>query len=232
MAVQEFLKVCGTGTASCPHCSAPVRPLRQDGRVRIFMKGLSKKQASQWVAAIRKTERWGELGGGGGGGGVKREGEEEGHTLLGEKAKEDVTQQMYVSPVEVKVHVQRLWEREKQLLSVMFGGAGTKWGRSITDLFFLTVLPVPPSRFRPVSCCSIYVFSVYTSSVLLPLLLLFLLSCLLPLLPPSCSPSSSSSPSFPPPPPPPPSPPPPPPPPPLLPSLSSLQDISNGREEV
>lgn len=135
--VQGFLKQCSSGTSSCPHCSAPFRPLRQDGRVRIFMKGLSKKQGAQWRAALQK-----ERGGGGG---------EEGQTLLYSSDKQDVTEQLYVSPVEVKVHVQHMWERERQLLSALFGGATTEKGLSITDLFFLTVLPVPPSRFRPVS---------------------------------------------------------------------------------
>ena len=141
--VQEFLKQCSSGTSSCPHCSAPFRPLRQDGRVRIFMKGLSNKQGAQWRAALLK-----ERGGGGGGGGG---GEEVRQTLLHSSGKQDVTEQLYVSPVEVKVHVQHMWERERQLLSALFGGATTEKGLSITDLFFLTVLPVPPSRFRPVS---------------------------------------------------------------------------------
>ena len=134
-AVQEFLRQCSRGQASCPHCQAPARPLRQDGRVRIFLKALSKKQAAQWVAAVRREGREGR--------GVERE-EVEGHTLLESQAKQDVTQQLYVSPVEVKIHLQQLWELEEGLLRTMFGGALGQ------DLFFLTVLPVPPSRFRPV----------------------------------------------------------------------------------
>lgn len=139
--VQEFLRHCSRGQGSCPHCQAPARPLRQDGHVRIFLKGLSKKQAGQWISAVRRKE----------GEGLGAAVEEEGYTLLEPLHKQDVTQQLYVSPVEVKFHVQKLWEQDGGLLKAMFEGGGDHGGG--LDLFFLTVLPVPPSRFRPVSCC-------------------------------------------------------------------------------
>ena len=135
--IQEFLRQCSRGLGSCPHCQAPVRALRQEGHVRIFLKGLSTKQASQWLSSVR------------------REGEREGRggerelTVLEPSHKQDVTQQVYVSTVEVKVHIQQLWENEGELLKALFEGGSERGG--ITDLFFLTVLPVPPSRFRPVS---------------------------------------------------------------------------------
>lgn len=135
--VQEFLRHCSRGQGSCPHCQAPARPLRQDGHVRIFLKGLSKKQAGQWMSAMHR-ERGERCGAGA-----------EGCTLLEPLHKQDVTQQLYVSPVEVKFHIQKLWEQEGELLKAIFEGGGDQGGG--LDLFFLTVLPVPPSRFRPVS---------------------------------------------------------------------------------
>ena len=145
--VQEFLRQCSRGQGTCPHCQAPIRHIRQDGHVRVFLKGLSKKQATQWLAIIRREEgREGREGRGEGD-------EQEGHTLLEPSHKQDVTQQVYVSPVEVKVHIQRLWEQDGGVLKAMFEGAGGQGG--VMDLFFLTVLPVPPSRFRPV-CDALY----------------------------------------------------------------------------
>lgn len=135
--VQEFLRQCSRGQGCCPHCQAPARPLRQDSHVRIFLKGLSKKQAGQWRSAMHRErgERWGTGA--------------EGCTLLEPLHKQDVTQQLYVSPIEVKVHIEKLWEQEGELLKAIFEGGGDQGGG--LDLFFLTVLPVPPSRFRPVS---------------------------------------------------------------------------------
>ena len=130
--VQTFLRQCSRGLGSCPHCQAPARALRQDGHVRIFLKALSKKQAGQWHSAVAR------VGMGGGEKGILSE----------SSGKGDVTQQLYVSPVEVKGHIQQLWEQEGSLLKAMFeGGQGE---RGVIDLFFLTILPVPASRFRPV----------------------------------------------------------------------------------
>ena len=137
--LQEFLRQCSRGQSSCPHCQAPARSLRQDNHIKIFLKGLSKKQAAQWHSVVMKNA-----------------------DNIQSTEKQDVTQQIYVSPVEVKVHIQQVWEQEKGLLQSMFAGAKRKDG--IIDLFFLTVLPVPPSRFRPVShnMLSIIILYVYT----------------------------------------------------------------------
>ena len=132
--VQEFLRQCSRGQSSCPHCQAPARVLRQDGHIKIFLKGLSKKLAGQWHSAVARR-------------GGRRE--EEIHPLLESRDMRDVTQQMYVSPVEVRGHVQQLCEQEGSLLKAMFEGGQGDGG--VKDLFFLTVLPVPASRFRPVS---------------------------------------------------------------------------------
>ena len=130
--VQDFLRQISRGQGSCPHCQAPVRSVRQDGHVRIFLKGLSKKQAVQWHSAVTRE-----------GGGSEQD------PLLESPEKRDVTQQTYVSPVEVKGHMEKLWQQEKGLLRVMFEGGQGEGG--VLDIFFLSVLPVPPSRFRPVS---------------------------------------------------------------------------------
>ena len=132
--VQEFLRQCSRGQSSCPHCQAPARALRKDGQVRIFLKGLSKKQAGQWHSAVAREGR-------------REEGEH--HPLLETGGTSDVTQQTYVSPVQVRDHVRQMCEQEGSLLKAMFEGGRGESG--VMDLFFLTVLPVPPSRFRPVS---------------------------------------------------------------------------------
>ena len=159
MLVADFLKTC-TGVPKCPHCSAPVRTVRQEHRVRVFLKGLSKKLATAWVAARNKE--------------IARRREaveeredtvmqmEEGSTdlaaLVTDTSKtfvtvEDCLEQSYLSPVEARDHMRELWANEKLLMDSMFGCTHqtTAEGHSPADMFFLDVVPVPPSRFRPVS---------------------------------------------------------------------------------
>ena len=175
--VADFLKACSAGGTSskCPHCSAPIRTVKQERHIRIFLKGLSKKLASAWVTARNKEvsrrkeaqlQRCSE---------VETE-ESEGNNsdsaiqtalelsgiqtrLVGDSGTELVTvedclKQKYVSPLEAREHVRELWVREKMLMSAMFG-CGLELAEGVgglEDLFFLDVVPVPPSRFRPVSC--------------------------------------------------------------------------------
>ena len=175
--VADFLKACSAGGASskCPHCSAPIRAVKQERHIRIFLKGLSKKLASAWVTARNKEvsrrkeaqlQQCSE---------VETE-ENEGNNsdsaiqtalelsgiqtrLVGDSGAELVTvedclKQKYVSPLEAREHVRELWVREKMLMSAMFG-CGLELAEGVgglEDLFFLDVVPVPPSRFRPVSC--------------------------------------------------------------------------------
>ena len=177
--VADFFKACSAGGASCkcPHCSAPIRAVKQERHIRIFLKGLSKKLASAWATARNKE--------------VKRRKEtqlqqcsevetEENEGINTDSAMqtdlestgiqtqlvrdsgselvtiEDCLKQKYVSPLEAREHVRELWVREKMLMSAMFGCglelAEEEGVGGSEDLFFLNVVPVPPSRFRPVSC--------------------------------------------------------------------------------
>ena len=149
--------------------------MKQERHIRIFLKGLSKKLASAWVTARNKEvsrrkeaqlQQCSE---------VETE-ESEGNNsdsaiqtalelsgiqtrLVGDSGTELVTiedclKQKYVSPLEAREHVRELWVREKMLMSAMFG-CGLELAEGVgglEDLFFLDVVPVPPSRFRPVSC--------------------------------------------------------------------------------
>jgi hypothetical protein len=61
-------------------------------------------------------------------------------------------------PLEVKDHIEKLWNKDKELLDLIFGKyAPTEDGTSYktdslgTRMFFMTKLLVPPNRFRPES---------------------------------------------------------------------------------
>ena len=63
-------------------------------------------------------------------------------------------QQAYLTPLEVQNHLQKVWENDEVLLNCLLGSYGSPTAtkrKSSSDIFFLKVIPVPPSRFRPVS---------------------------------------------------------------------------------
>ena len=63
--------------------------------------------------------------------------------------------QSYLTPAAAKAQLRLLWSVEHDILKRVFGALdlvvqATRYEHP-TDIFFLDVLPVPPSRFRPVS---------------------------------------------------------------------------------
>lgn len=173
------IKQC-SGAKKCMHCLAPVRVLRHENRAKIFLKGLSKKQARAWMDSKSRMSGKGNSDG--------QDATEEVAVTL-----ESLTKQSFLTPLEVKAHVKHLWENQRPLVSALIGccvigesegdGDGTVASRegpavipvidtigalsrrgvdrtpasrcakeiSPADVFFLDVIPVPPSRFRPVS---------------------------------------------------------------------------------
>ncbi len=63
---------------------------------------------------------------------------------------EQCTKQSYISPLEMREHIRGLWENQPILMGALFGG-NLNNPNSLGDIFLLDVIPVPPSRFRPVS---------------------------------------------------------------------------------
>ena len=93
---------------------------------------------------------------------------EEGESTIGEDESQcpsvnSLMKQSYVTPLEVRDHMTRLWSNQKALVNAIIGccaiaesacevGGGVPTEEiSPADVFFLEVIPVPPSRFRPVS---------------------------------------------------------------------------------
>jgi hypothetical protein len=60
----------------------------------------------------------------------------------------------YLSPLEVASYFQRLWETESEAVNLIWSGFKSKDESQKTDgykIFFLSVLPVPPNKYRPVN---------------------------------------------------------------------------------
>ena len=59
--------------------------------------------------------------------------------------------QTFLTATELREHMRRLWFNDKALLRHLYKALSLNVTDMSTDIFFLDVIPVPPSRFRPVS---------------------------------------------------------------------------------
>ena len=167
--IASFQKMCNLKAKRCEFCSAPIRMVRQEGREKLFLRGLQKKSAMAWKTAysthVKKQSMAKAMQV------DEEEGEEEEEEGSPDPTKglsaEQLMKQCYVSPLDVRKHVCQLWKHNRTLLSVLVGcsdaglaqvGSNNTSGLRQTQetatpdsVFFLDVIPVPPSRFRPVS---------------------------------------------------------------------------------
>ncbi|GLJ30639.1 hypothetical protein SUGI_0606730 [Cryptomeria japonica] len=69
------------------------------------------------------------------------------------KDKERSLKERYLTPLEVKEHLKKLWENESHICSLIWDIQQEKrksWGKSSSyTMFFLHALLVPPSKFQP-----------------------------------------------------------------------------------
>jgi DNA-directed RNA polymerase I subunit RPA1 len=159
MLIQQFFRSMGS---KCPHCKAPVRKIRHEFQNKVILRGMSAKQAGQWVAAANaekmKRETIEDK--------IKREEDEE-DNMTDVKLKlyntKMCTEHQYFTPIEAKTHLQQIWDNDPSLMmaicsclrineiedhSINVEGCGSS---PPTDMFFVDIIPVPPSRFRPIS---------------------------------------------------------------------------------
>ena len=140
----EFFKSIGT---KCPHCKAPARKIRHEYQNKVMLRGLSAKLAGMWAAAANKEKRKQEV--------IGKEIEE---TVITPKM---CTEQQYLTPLEAMSHLRQIWDRDPLLMMSAFPclkkseevscEMEDKASPHPTDMFFMDTVPVPPSRFRPVS---------------------------------------------------------------------------------
>lgn len=152
--IMEFVKMCGRVTKECSYCLAPLRSLRQENHTKIFLRPLTKTKAKKWRVVLKANINK-----------KRREVQNEDEVDKEEDSCPSVdtlTKQSYLTPLEVREHVISLWENQRAVMNAIIGcsviaeaerGGGNS-GREISaaDVFFLDVVSVPASRFRPVSC--------------------------------------------------------------------------------
>jgi DNA-directed RNA polymerase I subunit RPA1 len=67
------------------------------------------------------------------------------------KTKKTVTAERYVNPMEIKAALTLLFEKEQEILSLVYNSRSTanKATRVTADMFFLETILVPPNKYRP-----------------------------------------------------------------------------------
>eukprot|EP00794_Sanderia_malayensis_P010830 gene10831-11982_t len=149
--IKEFLGI--AKCKRCPRCNDRVRYFRSEYNSRLFLKPLGKraderekkkKEADKLKAKMKANEN-----------AESKEGDIEVKEEENIDEKEEgisVPKQTYLNPVEVRDHLRLVWNDSKLLLKAVFGSSLPDSSEfSSTDMFFLDVVAVPPSRFRPVS---------------------------------------------------------------------------------
>lgn len=61
--------------------------------------------------------------------------------------------QRFIPSLEVHEHMTKLWNNEYEILDLLYGSKKTPSSKRMSslDMFFLSALPVPPNKFRPLS---------------------------------------------------------------------------------
>ena len=128
--VDRYFKEGAVEKEKCPHCGCPVRKLRQQFGAKIFHRPMKSKQGQMWVHMRNETNS---------------------NTSGREFADDHAKKEQLILPLEVKQHMEKVWQNDNVILSLLFGQPQQRSAKEKVNIFFLSVIPVPPSRFRPVS---------------------------------------------------------------------------------
>lgn len=136
----------------CPHCRGYSPKLRSENMQKIFQKQITSKQQSQMLARNVSFEPIFKN---------KDINLDEISPTLEQVAERERKEGRYISPFEVKAHLELLWTREREILDLMFGSVSFAnmqarstpflLKKSSLNMFFVEFLPVTPNKFRPIS---------------------------------------------------------------------------------
>ncbi|KAI6660779.1 DNA-directed RNA polymerase I subunit RPA1 [Oopsacas minuta] len=145
--INDLLRASGAAT-TCKNCEAPVRVVRQDFCSKFSLMPLSGRKVKRYLDAWDKVHT-NSLDN------SDMTDQEEEELLISRKEIDMkwCTTNVLITPLEVREHMQQLWQSETSLINALFNGysksnAGQKFDHSI---FFLSILPVTPSNCRPMA---------------------------------------------------------------------------------
>ena len=132
----------------CPNCNTPLRTLRADSHAKLFYsQGVSNKQLKAYqerLSNARQAKKFDE------------DDDEEAIDNTEEFLTKMMSSQIYLTPLDVLKHFELIWNNEKEVLSIYLAtlrspqDSSTNVQNNPISLFFFEVLPVLPSKFRPV----------------------------------------------------------------------------------
>ncbi|XP_023931746.1 DNA-directed RNA polymerase I subunit RPA1-like, partial [Lingula anatina] len=144
----------------CGHCKMPVKPMRSEHNTKIFFqKGLDRKSAREMIEKKNRQKQ------------QRKQALQEGNSEyledevvemedeknepsedLNEKELSAISEQLYLTPMEARSHIRKVWSNDKAVFMKLFGALIMKNSHKYpTDIFFLDVVPVAPNRFRPMA---------------------------------------------------------------------------------
>lgn len=168
-------------TKECPHCQSLLRDVRSEYNTRVYFKSASQKAVQKAVTAkmvkgLKKTpakaanymkQEEGDNNNLNTSTHNMSNNQQESSDILDDEENDDeepeetedalkkkLSDQEYITPDEVKKHMIQLWNTDSKALKALFGSYnGPERKRKVTtpEIFFLDVVAVPPSRFRPQS---------------------------------------------------------------------------------
>lgn len=114
---------------SCQNCRGQSPKYRPEGQIKIFERPIgSKKQANMNAKGLSIPKLF------------------SGAPDVDPKAKSE--NDTLITPLSVQAMLERLWEQEKNIMDLLYGSDDKP---SSPSMFFLSVVPVTPTKFRPVS---------------------------------------------------------------------------------
>ncbi|KAI8137047.1 hypothetical protein BJV82DRAFT_675210 [Fennellomyces sp. T-0311] len=135
--MMEFMKYC-IAAKRCGNCSGISPPIRRDGAAKLFQLSLSKKD--QMTMQARLSAR----------GGNSSDDDE-----AAKKKELPPGTQQYLNPFQIRKSIQDLFKEEPEITTLLYGARNpsvpSQVKRATYHMFFIEVLPVSPTRFRPPS---------------------------------------------------------------------------------
>lgn len=114
---------------SCQNCRGQSPKYRPEGLTKIFERALSSKKKANMTAKGLE---------------IKNLFDDPGADTLKSSSENDT----FITPLSVQALLMRLWKNEQRIMDLLFSSDGKK---TSPDMFFLHIVPVTPTRFRPVS---------------------------------------------------------------------------------
>ncbi|KAI9488674.1 hypothetical protein BDB00DRAFT_877143 [Zychaea mexicana] len=142
--MMEFMKYCVT-SKRCGNCGGISPPIRRDGAAKLFELNLSKKdQMTMRARASATTTR-----------DASDSDSDDDSSSGAKKSSSALGSQRYLNPIEVRKSIQDLFQEEPEITTLLYGARNpsvpSQVRRATYHMFFIEVLSVSPTRFRPPS---------------------------------------------------------------------------------